>query len=77
MEAAERNVMASGGLDKEADAESQIQLIFEEATLLREAGFYKEAFDVLNDAQTQARQQGRRDLFDKAGDMMDELNTME
>ena len=74
MAAKERSIMEFGDVDKEANAESQIRLIIEQASLLGEAGLHQQAFDALDDAQTQARQQNRRDLFDAAGDMVDEIN---
>lgn len=55
----------------------QVRSAMEEATVLRDARRYQEAFDTLFYAQTQAKAQNRRDLFDAAGDMMDEINRME
>ncbi len=54
----------------------EIRWNIKQATMLRDVGLYQETFNTLNTAQTQARKERHRDLFDAAGGMMDEINKL-
>ena len=73
--AAEKSAVASNA--QESRGIIQVRVTMEQSAILRDGGWYQEAFDALYDAQTHARAENRRDLFESAGNMMDEINKLE